>query len=758
MPIAPSSKLLGERKLSIEETMKLVERTELSNEAKKLLERGKRGNQKEPGQGYLFYVHIVEEKGVKKSILDVIPAVNAVSLEKKDKDEKALSASPLGQEQIDDIQKKMDSLKKKVMGLNIQIEKNRDNKEKSDEVKAWLEETATLELEKENLKAQLEKKPVKKLSSTVNPKIYDINGQAFEKVVYGANPVSASTGSAGGTGGRMHNDGQRLLNLEDKNILFAGGVWLDGEIRTRATKNMLNIKRNPLFMLYFADSMPTQGDAVGHSQVLAREIPYPHVLPIISLLYKSVNNAPLLLKYLETTNSDSPLPKSTREHILVEKSWLNENIQKNWLKQKLVKLTDQGVFIKKENIQEIVNALNDPDFKQENMVLREFALGLALDAKNIEVVNKFLEGLSQHEKSQMNENLLKKLSNLEKDYNNQLKQDISFNYSNDPDFLFKLTKQAHIGRVRNLLDNKVDPNRSTTGETPLSIAIANKDAEMVELLLQKGADPNLKVSVSAIAGLMVSPLYLAIKNKDAKTVDLLLKYNANPNISGMDTSPLHLAIRMGEPRIVKQLLANKETKLNLIRDEITPIQLAMNMRNKEMVELLSADSRVKADAKTQGAILAIQMNMDDPSLDELKKKLNESHNNPEKFLGFITFYIPEIKNLASIAQLIKAINLNDGEQKKWVLNTKSHSSDSLWSSYLTLVKDQTQKIIKEGNMSDKTVSPEEADLLKETIALSRTNIPSLFSKPGEKLLKMLNQSINISDKVGQSINSSRKKT
>ena len=56
------------------------------------------------------------------------------------------------------------------------------------------------------------------------------------------------------------------------------------------------------------------------------------------------------------------------------------------------------------------------------------------------------------------------------------------------------------------------------GATPLSVAVANGDKEIVELLIANGADVNAKTDAGE------TPLDWAIKNKHPETADLIRKH------------------------------------------------------------------------------------------------------------------------------------------------------------------------------------------------------------------------------------------
>jgi len=56
-----------------------------------------------------------------------------------------------------------------------------------------------------------------------------------------------------------------------------------------------------------------------------------------------------------------------------------------------------------------------------------------------------------------------------------------------------------VDKVKQLLAEGVDVNgRSNSGATPLTSAVEMNSAPVVELLLQKGADPNLKDRKSVV--------------------------------------------------------------------------------------------------------------------------------------------------------------------------------------------------------------------------------------------------------------------
>ncbi len=96
---------------------------------------------------------------------------------------------------------------------------------------------------------------------------------------------------------------------------------------------------------------------------------------------------------------------------------------------------------------------------------------------------------------------------------------------------------SHIGdveRVRELLDNKPDlANRASEyvtyylgSGTPLKNAAAGGHGQIVELLLERGADPNLPEEGIAPNG---HALYSAVANRHYSIAKLLLEYGAYPN-------------------------------------------------------------------------------------------------------------------------------------------------------------------------------------------------------------------------------------
>jgi hypothetical protein len=147
-----------------------------------------------------------------------------------------------------------------------------------------------------------------------------------------------------------------------------------------------------------------------------------------------------------------------------------------------------------------------------------------------------------------------------------------------------------------LIEKGADVNVSDSNDVPVLIyAILAQNQRLVELLLQKGADPNAlarqaRQRASAKPGVS-SALMLAVEVGNPTTIKSLLQKGANPNYQIWDTpsfgvSPLMMAAQ-GRPEVVKMLLeagANPALKDDNGR---TALDIARKFKQKEAIKQLT---------------------------------------------------------------------------------------------------------------------------------------------------------------------------
>lgn len=179
---------------------------------------------------------------------------------------------------------------------------------------------------------------------------------------------------------------------------------------------------------------------------------------------------------------------------------------------------------------------------------------------------------------------------------------------NPVESLINAIKSRDISAVRILLDANINVNTLVTGKLdnrgvrlesnigwrPLHLAAHLGNKDIAELLLNKGADPNLSVDFGNTES---TALYYAVISGDIEMVRLLINYGANVNFERFagDTL-LHLACRRNFKEIPKLLIdagANVNAKSH---PQDTPLWNAAFFCSKDVIYLLldaGADTSIR---------------------------------------------------------------------------------------------------------------------------------------------------------------------
>ncbi|XP_047484187.1 uncharacterized protein LOC125035920 [Penaeus chinensis] len=131
------------------------------------------------------------------------------------------------------------------------------------------------------------------------------------------------------------------------------------------------------------------------------------------------------------------------------------------------------------------------------------------------------------------------------------------------------------------------------GRTPLHVAVINKNARMVELLLERGADKEVPDRTYHY-----TPLFEAVIKQSVSCLNLLLDAGASVNArDARDNSVLHTAVRQGSPMVGLLVDRGASVVYHDSKYGRTPIHIAAELGATDILETLLQKCSKSADIK-----------------------------------------------------------------------------------------------------------------------------------------------------------------
>ena len=130
-------------------------------------------------------------------------------------------------------------------------------------------------------------------------------------------------------------------------------------------------------------------------------------------------------------------------------------------------------------------------------------------------------------------------------------------------------------------------------QTPLSLAIGANSAEIVRILINAGANPNVRVNPAFRVG---THLTYAVGAGDAGIVQILLDGGADPNLIDTeqfyDESALSLAVKKRDKEMTRILISAGANPTQILDqfNEVSPLDIAIAGGYTDIVEILTGTS------------------------------------------------------------------------------------------------------------------------------------------------------------------------
>ena len=167
--------------------------------------------------------------------------------------------------------------------------------------------------------------------------------------------------------------------------------------------------------------------------------------------------------------------------------------------------------------------------------------------------------------------------------------------------LYRAVICGHYDAAQLLLSKGADPNlRTKAGEVPLHPASDTGNCKLVQLLLDHSADPNL-LSKGDLHTDGESPLLRAVRKENHRLAWLLLRNGAEVDAvdAVLGQTPLHIAAAKGNAKLVQMLIAANARKDIQDKQGLRPVDIAESCDIREMLRVVvtpEPSERLKSDS------------------------------------------------------------------------------------------------------------------------------------------------------------------
>jgi len=155
-------------------------------------------------------------------------------------------------------------------------------------------------------------------------------------------------------------------------------------------------------------------------------------------------------------------------------------------------------------------------------------------------------------------------------------------YKKNRSLLTEVRNHATAQNIVTLIKDGADVNyQNRAGLTALHFAVARNNFDVAKALLENGANPNIKDTMSGL-----TPIFYALNNQ--KMLNLLLEHKADSNIqNNIGQTPLIIAVVRNYTEAVKLLVKhNADVTLKDSADK-TALDYATKKRNQTMINMLN---------------------------------------------------------------------------------------------------------------------------------------------------------------------------